>query len=177
MTMPPCQIPPPWHAMRRSSPSSTASQASGLPHGSPRTAPFWAIASFLDNGLPKIAFTDLTLQAALNQSEARGIPASVKMLIAGHVHQFEKLTFTDGRPPQLVFGGGATELDPEITDALLDANPSVLQELGVDKQDLTFIHNIDFGVIEPSDDGWALTIKNADGEDEATFVVRASSGS
>ncbi len=138
--------------------------------------PFWAIASFLDNGLPKIASTDLTLQAALNQSEARGIPASVKMLIAGHVHQFEKLTFTDGRPPQLVFGGGATELDPEITDALLDANPSVLEELGVDKQDLTFIHNIDFGVIEPSADGWALTIKNADGEDETTFVVRASRG-
>lgn len=136
--------------------------------------PFWAVASFLDNGLPKIAFTDLTLQAALTQSEDYGIPASVKMLIAGHVHQFEKLAFADGRPPQLVFGGGATELDPEITDALLDANPSVLQELGVDKQDLTFIHNIDFGVIEPATDGWVLTIKNADGEDETTFVVRAN---
>ena len=136
--------------------------------------PFWAIASFLDNGLPKLALTDLTLQAALEQSGDRGIPASIKMLIAGHVHQFEKLAFTDGRPPQLVFGGGATELDPEITDSLLDANPSVLEELGVDKQDLTFIHNIDFGMIEPAANGWAVTIKNADGEDETTFVVRAN---
>jgi hypothetical protein len=133
--------------------------------------PFWAVASFLNNGAPAIAFTDLTLQAALNASADRRLPASIDLLIAGHVHQFEKLTFTDGRPPQLVFGGGATMLDPVITDALLDANPSVLQELGVNRQDFTSIHSIDFGVIAPTGDGWTITIKNADGQDETTFTV------
>jgi hypothetical protein len=62
-------------------------------------------------------------------------------------------------------------LDPVITDALLDANPSVLQELGVTRQDFTSIHSIDFGVIAPTGDGWTITIKNADGQDETTFTV------
>ena len=61
--------------------------------------PFWAVASFLNNGAPAIAFTDLTLQAALDASADRRLPASIDLLIAGHVHQFEKLTFADGRPP------------------------------------------------------------------------------
>ena len=134
--------------------------------------PFWAVASFMNNGQPQISFTDLTLQAALKASEDQGLPASVDMLIAGHVHQFEKLTFPDGRPPQLVFGGGATMLDPMITDSLFDAYPSVLQELGITRQDFTSIHNIDFGVIEPADGGgWIITIKNADGQDETSFTV------
>lgn len=133
--------------------------------------PFWAVASFLQNGAPAIALTDLTLQAAVNASEDQAIPDAVSLLIAGHVHQFERLTFTDGRPPQLVFGGGATELDPVITDALLDANPSVLRDLGVARQDFTSIHEIDFGVIEARSDGWMVTIKNADGQDETSFRV------
>ena len=37
-----------------------------------------------------------------------------------------------------------------------------------------FCHKVDFGVIEPAAEGWTLTIKDADGEDETTFVVRAN---
>ncbi len=136
--------------------------------------PVWAVASYLMNNAPEIAFTDLTLQTALANSDNGRFPETIAMLIAGHVHQFEMLTFTDGRPPQLVFGGGATKLDPEITDAVLAANPSVLQELGVTRSNFTSIHNIDFGVIESNDDGWRVTIKDAGGEDEEIYLVRSN---
>ena len=135
--------------------------------------PFWAVASYLDTKTqtPQIAFTDLTLQAALKASVDGGIPDVVKLLIAGHIHLFELLTFTDGRPPQLVFGGGGTELDPPITDSLLDKNPSVLQELGVEKQNIKTVHEIDFAVIESASRGWKVTIKRADGRDVTSFAV------
>ena len=32
-------------------------------------------------------------------------------MVSGHVHLFEMIKFSDGRPPQIIAGGGATELD------------------------------------------------------------------
>ncbi len=130
--------------------------------------PFWAVASWAPDNLGP---ADATLQAALAQSDEHGIPASVKMLIAGHVHLFELLTFPGmDRPPQLIFGGGATQLDPEIDPADPRLGP-ILQGLGSGPGDFTSIHDIDFGVIVPGQGGWTVTIKRADGTDAASFTV------
>ncbi len=133
--------------------------------------PFWAVASWSSGGRAQIGATDLTLQAALAQSQDHGIPSSVDMLLAGHIHLFERLVFTDGRPPQLVFGGGGTELDPAITDALLNANPSVMRSLGVAQKDFTTFQDIDYGIIDSTSSGWSVTVKNVDGTVDATFSV------
>lgn len=124
--------------------------------------PFWAVASFSNGGQPDISPTDITLQAALKASPDHGIPAPVKMLLAGHVHLFEQITFTDGRPPQFVFGGGGTELDPAITDALLQAKPEVLQEIGATRANFTHIHDMDYGIITPDATGWTVTLRSTD---------------
>lgn len=40
----------------------------------------------------------------------RELPASVKMIVSGHIHLFEALNFSDGRPPQLIVGTGGDKL-------------------------------------------------------------------
>jgi hypothetical protein len=137
--------------------------------------PLWAIASFTNNsGQPAIAYTDLALQQALAASTDKALPnPPIEMMLAGHIHLFEIVRFPDGRPPQIVFGGGATELDPSITDTLLNDNPSVLQELGITKQDITILHDISFGVIENQGSGWQVTVTavKPDGNVETTFMI------
>lgn len=94
-------------------------------------------------------------------------------MLAGHIHLFETLTYPDGRPPQIVFGGGATELDPDITDSSLNDDPSVLQKLGITRQDITILHDISFGIIENQTGGWKVTViaVKPDGNIETTFIV------
>ena len=136
--------------------------------------PFWAVASYVQASAPRIAATDLTLQAAVRASAEGGIPPTVEMVLAGHVHLFQLLRFDDGRPPQLVFGGGATELDPAITETLLASDPSVAEALGVAGDQLQTAHDVSFGVIDPLDrdeSGWWVTLKGATGADQATFSI------
>ena len=92
-------------------------------------------------------------------------------MLAGHVHNFEMLRFSDGRPPQMVSGGGGTKLDPPITERLLADNKRVLGALKVDKQDFTAINEISFALVEPGAAGWSITIRNSDGETVAGFAI------
>ncbi len=134
--------------------------------------PFWAAASYRDrSGQARLGSTDLTLQTALQQSRDRRLPADVRFLLAGHVHNFEMLQFSDGRPPQMVSGGGGTKLDPPITENLLARNPQVLTALQVRKQDFTPINEFSFALAEHSETGWTVTIRNADGETVAEFSI------
>ena len=133
-----------------------------LPH-SPNPAwfiahhPIWAIASFGKGNPADIARIDTTLQLAVQR---QALPSSVKMLIAGHIHLFQRLTFNDNRPPQFVFGGGGTKLDPMITNLALK---SYLKILGV--KHFESIDNFDFGVIvpDPVNGGWKVSVKNSTG--------------
>ncbi len=133
--------------------------------------PIWGIAGYLDSdGNPAISATDLTLQQAIAQSNTQYLPnPPIDMLLTGHVHLFEMLTLTNGRPNQWVFGGGGTELDPGITDQLLDDNPQVLQELGITKQDVNILHEVSFGVMESADCGWNVTVKDSQGNNIGSF--------
>jgi hypothetical protein len=51
-----------------------------------------------------------TLQAAVGEV---GIPNNVELVLSGHSHRFEALTFPRGRPPQIVLGNGGAELAAE----------------------------------------------------------------
>ena len=53
---------------------------------------------------------NLTLQESLKHSIGT-LPAGIKLVVSGHMHRFQSLTFTGGRrPPQLIFGNGGVEL-------------------------------------------------------------------
>ncbi len=138
--------------------------------------PIWAVASFTDSGKPAIAATDLTLQQAIAASAAKALPTPpINTLLTGHIHLFEMLTFNDNRPTQLVFGGGATELDPAITQQLLNSQTgiNILQSLGVTQQELTVLHDISFGVLDKntSSCGWRVDVLNSQGQSLDNFTI------
>jgi hypothetical protein len=53
---------------------------------------------------------NLTLQAAIAQS-GNTLGSDVSLILSGHVHAMGAFTLSDGRPPQIVSGGGGTLLD------------------------------------------------------------------
>lgn len=53
-----------------------------------------------------------TLQAAVGGALGGKLPAAVDLLLAGHMHRFQSLTFPDaGRPPVVIVGNGGVELE------------------------------------------------------------------
>ncbi len=54
-----------------------------------------------------------TLEQALASSDGR-LPQGVELVLSGHLHIFELLSFADRRAPQLIVGTGGTLLDPKI---------------------------------------------------------------
>ncbi len=54
-----------------------------------------------------------TLQIALRLGNGGALPPSVGLVLAGHVHRFQSVTFASGRPPVLIVGDGGTKLDSD----------------------------------------------------------------
>lgn len=74
--------------------------------------PIWNVKKLSSKGNVKEEI-DATLQAAV--TAAGGLPAPLDLLLAGHSHTFQSLTFAASakRPPQLVVGTGGVELSKE----------------------------------------------------------------
>ncbi|MEM7024464.1 MAG: hypothetical protein AAF637_18080 [Pseudomonadota bacterium] len=53
-----------------------------------------------------------TLQHALRDLPDGELPHDIQMLLSGHMHRFQAVSFDSGRPPQLIVGGG--ELSPYL---------------------------------------------------------------
>jgi hypothetical protein len=64
------------------------------------------------------------------------LPSGVEMIVSGHIHLFEALNFSDGRPPQLVVGTGGDKLGKrpkhlEETEGLPVRKPAIaLKQFG-----------------------------------------------
>ncbi|MEE8585379.1 MAG: metallophosphoesterase [Acidobacteriota bacterium] len=52
-----------------------------------------------------------TMQYAIRQSLEGNLPAGIQLLLAGHMHRFQSLTFSSQRPPQLIVGDSGVRLD------------------------------------------------------------------
>jgi predicted phosphodiesterase len=88
------------------------------------------------------------------------LPKSVRMIVSGHIHMFEALSFSDGSPPrvsQLVVGTGGDELGknkPKKPHAIGDALVT----------DATIIHKFGFMVWDRDGESWKGTLIDPDGE-------------
>jgi len=86
--------------------------------------PSWGISSTkLHHNELKVTTANATLQAAWNGIFAptgNGILSNsgIQLLLSGHVHLFELLSFADFRPLQLIVGTGGTQLDDKLVDQL-----------------------------------------------------------
>jgi hypothetical protein len=117
--------------------------------------PLWAVGqSPREPGPAGLFRTNPTLQAA---SDNR-LPVGIQLVLSGHIHLWEALTFADGRPPQVVVGNGGTRLDPALTIALA----------GLDVGDTTVaagsaVHEWGFMTLERTDGGWLATLRDVEG--------------
>jgi hypothetical protein len=112
--------------------------------------PVWG----LDSWQGKLSLGNQTLQAAM-----RGrLPASVALLLAGHVHLFEGLAFEPKRPPMLLVGNGGTALDDAITQSVVGTT--------LDGATLTTAKTLAaFGYVtmEPVGGNWRAIVHDVDG--------------
>lgn len=101
------------------------------------------------------------LNAALEAAWAKQAPAGIDLLLAGHTHVFEAITFgpESHHPMQIVAGNGGTKLAAAMKfDA---ANPQV-QAAGI--RDVQKIQDFGYTTIRPAGAGWAIEAHDHTGE-------------
>jgi Calcineurin-like phosphoesterase len=106
------------------------------------------------------------LNATLQAASANDLPPSITLVLSGHVHLFEALSFAAGRPPQLIVGHGGTALDPAITVPFVGteiAGATVAEGMALD--------GFGFTTLERSDSGWQATARDVDGTPMARCMI------
>jgi hypothetical protein len=76
--------------------------------------PIWGLRGFdvNDDRIPDnyLSLSD-TLQQSLRKSDGGALPSAVDLVLSGHIHLFQSVTFRHGRrPPQVIVGDGGVEL-------------------------------------------------------------------
>lgn len=112
--------------------------------------PVWGVVGF--NG--QIGTGNATLQAAM-----RGrLPASLSLLLAGHIHLFEGLAFEPRRPPMLLVGNGGTALDQPVAQPLVG--------MTIDGATVTTgktFGSFGYATLEPAGSGWRARVYDVNG--------------
>lgn len=116
--------------------------------------PFWAIDSYNQTVL------DSTLSQAINSSSEGKLDSNIEMALAGHIHLFEHIGFTDGKPTQIVSGGGGTSLDPAMPSDF----SSILASINADPNQFYSFANYSYLVAERKGSGWSLTVMGQNGK-------------
>ncbi len=148
----------------------------GLSKGSSRRwfmthRPLWGIKKYEPKKNPPVKVINQTLQSAFGNTA----PANVSLLLSGHMHIFEALTFTAGTPPQLIVGNGGVELATEkhlpatIPQVSLTKNGPTVSSGTVIKQ-----HGYMAIDLSSSGEGWTGILCGTGGEKLATFGAGSS---
>ena len=88
-----------------------AGPAPGKPAWLVSHRPIWGV-DWLDQGTYQTS--NVTLQQALRHGPASAMPPGVELVLSGHLHRFESLTFPGTqRPPQLVVGNSGVSLETD----------------------------------------------------------------
>lgn len=135
--------------------------------------PFWAASTYMDGNTEKMSAVDYTLQAAVPKTKEGKLNQNIRLNLAGHVHQFEYLTFDDGRPPQIVSGAGGTLLDPPFSDELIQANAKVFTDfLKTDpKKNFYAFDDFAFLMLEVQPKEWVMKLYDDDGKLIKTYTL------
>jgi hypothetical protein len=118
--------------------------------------PLWAAARIGNAvGLSLIVNGNETLQAASDNV----LPAGISLVLSGHIHLFEALSFVDHRPPQLVLGTAGSSLARSI-----DADLAGWQIGGTTIAYARTAQTFGVTTMERKESGWAATLRDARGE-------------
>src|ERR1019366_1558692 len=93
--------------------------------------------------------------APLQEAWNRAAPKGISLILSGHIHLFELVILDHARPPQLVAGGGGTNLAAPIAASL--TGPAVLGSTVVASQSQ---RQFGYTVLDKLGNTWQLTLKN-----------------
>ena len=134
--------------------------------------PIWGFTNSKDKktGKRKLGIRNMTLQAALAQRKGMP-PAGITLVLSGHIHLWEALSFADQRSPQFVLGSGSTELAHKITEKLKGAKIG-----GTTVAAATTDHHFGYTMFVPSKGGghWNATLYDTAGKARIACKVTAT---
>ena len=119
--------------------------------------PIWAVRPAKDSHVE-------VLNATVQQALSGPLPPAIDLVLAGHIHLWEVLSFTGPRPPQVVVGTGGTKLLPELrTDLVVGTEID-----GEVVTDATASSTHGFVTLEPErPHDWTMTLWDALGREVA----------
>jgi hypothetical protein len=106
------------------------------------------------------------LNATLQAASMNSLGPSIALVLSGHLHLFEALSFAADRPPQLIVGHGGTTLDAAVTVPFVGteiAGATVVEAMALDR--------FGFTTLERSDSGWQATARDVDGTPMARCML------
>jgi Calcineurin-like phosphoesterase len=128
--------------------------------------PIWAVRPTHQDGLT-VEVLNVTVQQALSSP----LPPGIDLVLAGHIHLAEVLSFTGPRPPQVVVGTGGTKLLPEVRKDLVG-----MEIDGEVITDATVIATHGFATFQPRrPHDWRMTLRDALGEEVAVCQLAEQS--
>jgi hypothetical protein len=96
------------------------------------------------------------LNYTLQQASGNRLPASISLVLSGHEHLFQSVTFASGPPPNLVVGSGGSELDDPA------ALPARVEQVPVGAGGPTIaaavtVHDHGYLLLDRNTEGWSGT--------------------
>jgi hypothetical protein len=120
--------------------------------------PIWGVRPTKKKDGSEVEILNITVQDALR--EALGaLPPQIELVLTGHIHLAELLSFAGGRPPQMVVGTGGTLLLPEVTKDIVGSTID-----GEPVSHATILSTHGFVTLEPrGHHAWQVAVRNEAG--------------
>lgn len=113
--------------------------------------------------------SDAPLTSVMNQAYKESGLKRIGLILAGHTHLFEILSFSDGRPPQIVAGDGGTSLAEKISD-----NPKGETVFGATVSAGTARQQFGYTMLERKRSNWRLKLHGLGGRTLADCSIMGS---
>jgi hypothetical protein len=111
--------------------------------------PFWALTIVYGDAAPS------PLTAPLEAAWEKAKPKGIQLILSGHTHLFEVLSFEHGRPPQIVAGDAGTDLAQALPASV---NGMTIRGLTVSGSETR--HEFGYTLLNKTAKGWNLELKN-----------------
>ena len=129
--------------------------------------PLWGVRP-TDKAGANVEPMNVTLQNAL--SHASALSPEIELILTGHIHLGEVISFKGGRPPQMVAGTGGTLMLPSISAKLVG-----MQIDGAMVEDAAVLSRYGFFTFEPESNAWRVTFRDVDGMTRARCTLENKS--
>jgi Calcineurin-like phosphoesterase len=117
----------------------------------------------------ELGIRNMTLQAALEGKWKNVPPDGIELVLSGHIHLWEALSFEDGRTPQFVLGSGGTDLSHKLPDGLKG------HKIGGTKiAAIASDHHFGYTIFTPHGDHWRATLNDTSGEAKLACKIEPS---